>query len=611
MFDLNINNDKAKIKADYDFEIYQELKKVPDSAYNIEEDAWNIDTVYLKQLIKTLHDMNKNIENIIPKLRGITTNKKYSNKKDDQVIKTIRFKVLKENNKTLIVGFDYDQQVLNLVKQIEGRQYIPEQKAWKINRGNEDWLYEKLSELKYVDLSELLPYTSHNKKEKISLSPKNFPNSIHTPKEYQLRVAERLIENKKVINALEAGLGKTMITVMACEYLQKKTLIVCPATIKYTWEQEIYKVNPDADVIVLDSKSKWQDANYVIINYDILENFINEIEDANFEIVVFDEAHKLRGVDNRGRPSSKRAKLSLKIAKDKEYVFPITATPFINYTKDIFNLMVLVDHPSTNNWYIFANTYCNPVRTKFGTTFNGSSNQEQLNNRLYPRYMIRLKTEDHIDLPDRVRRFVPLKINMAKYNKAVKDYMDNRSSLEDNGKHLVYFQAMAKELSKEKAKHTVKIIKDAIEQNKSVVVFSKYKEVVNSLYDKFEAKAVKLHGDMTDKERHKAVEDFQNGDKTIFIGTIDAASEGITLTKSNYMIVNDFHWSPVVMVNQMEKRIHRLSQTQSCLIDYLYVPDAKLDQIQLEMLEQKLNDASLIVDGKKEEFFIEEIIKRF
>lgn len=607
MIDFKIIKDKAIIDLEYDFETYQELKKVPNATYN-NDDIWTIDTIYLRNLVKILNDMNKDVKHIIPKLRDITESKEYHYENKEEVIKTVRIKVLKENPKSLVIGFDYDQNVLNIIKQVEGRSYVAKSKAWRINKGNEDWLYNKLNELKYVDLTDLLPYTTHNSKEEISLSADDFPNSKLIPKDYQLYSAEQLIKNKKMINALEAGLGKTFITIMVSEYLKKKTLIISPATVKYNWRKEIHQVNPSANVVVLDSKSEWDDGDYVILNYDIVDRFIDEIEATNFEIIAFDEAHKLRGVNGKGNPSSKRAKLCLRIARNKEYVYPITATPYINQTKDIFNLMVLVEHPSTNNWYTFANTYCGVEVTNFGRTYNGSSNLEQLNNRLYPNYMLRLRAEDHVDLKGRVRNFIPLKINMNRYNEAVKEYMSNRDSCEKNGEHLVYLQAMRLELAKEKAKQATDMIKDLLEQNKQVVVFSNYKEIVNNLYDKFDKIAVKVHGDISDKERFDAVEAFQRGEKQVFVGTIQAASEGITLTKSHHMIVIDFHWSPVIMVKQMEARIDRLGQTERCIVNYLYAPDAKMDQLQLQMLEEKLSDSSLIVDGKTEEFFVDRLI---
>lgn len=602
------DNGRIEIDADYDFDLFQELKKVDDAFYDVENETWEIGDKFLKSLIKELDRMNVDISSGVKLLPSITEHEEYHWNIDEEIVKTVRISV-KENKKSLSIGFDYDPTVLDTIKSLEQRTFNPNNKTWRVNKEDADWLYNRLDELKYVELSSLKPHTSHNSKEEVSLTKADFPHITITPREFQMNTVNRIVNSGKVINALEAGLGKTPITVMACEYFNKKTLVVCPATIKYNWKNEIHKINPHANVVVLDGKSDWQDADYIVMNYDIIDRFIDDIMESEIAIAVYDEAHKLRGITNSGRPSSKRAELCLGIAEHMEHVLPITATPYVNQTKDIFNLLKVVEHPAAKNWYSFANAYCGAKRNSFGVTYNGSSNQEQLNSRLYPDYMIRLRTEDHEDLPERMRSFIPLKINMNKYNKAVQDYMDNLKSLETNGQHLVYMQAMRLELAKEKSKQAVNMIRDLLEQNKSVVVFSNYKNVVDKLHEKFERDAVKIHGDLTDKERAGAVDKFQSGDKKVFVGSVDAASEGITLTKSHHMLVIDFHWSPIIMVEQMEKRIHRMTQTQPCIVQYLYVQEAEIDRIQLSMLEDKLNDASMIIDGKKEEFFTDKIIK--
>lgn len=607
---LDIGDKNSILDIEYNFEAYQDIKKVEGSKYNPEDDTWEINNKYLKCFLNHIQTINVYAKDYI----SIANEKIRKHEVVDfsepvKVVKTIRVKILKENPKTYAIGFDYDKKVLELVKSIEGRVYNPKDKTWRISKDNIDWLYIKLEELGYVDTSELEPYIYHNSE--VKLSPADFPDATIVPKDYQLSTASQLLKYKKIINGLEAGLGKTAITIMACEYASKKTVIVCPASVKYHWEKEIYQINPNANVVVLNGKSKWDNADYVILNYDILDRFFDDIINSDIEIVVFDEAHKIRGVNNSGNPTSKRAKYSIQIADKMEYVFPITATPYINQTKDIFNLLKVIKHPIANNWYRFANTYCNPQRTRFGTSYNGSSNQKQLNERLYPHGLIRLKTEDYVDLPDRVRSFIPVEINMRSYNKAVEEYMLKRDSLETNGEHLVYLGAMRRELAIAKAKEAVRLANDILEQNKSVVLFTNYNSVVEYLHGHFKDNAVVVTGDVDAKSRQIAVDEFQVGEKKVFIGNIDAAGEGLTLTKSHNMIIVDLHWSPVVMVNQMEKRIHRLTQSQPCSILYLYVPEAKIEQKQLELLESKLNDSSMIIDGKKEEFFTDILIKSF
>jgi SWI/SNF-related matrix-associated actin-dependent regulator of chromatin subfamily A-like protein 1 len=610
---LNINGNKAEVTFDdYQFEAYQEAKMVRDAVYNMNNDSWSMDKQYAKDFLQRVGEFNIDIQEAMSIVKSNIDNhskvdtENVNNSND--VIKTVSVKV-KENSKSLTLSFDYDDAVRLVINDIESKVYNPKNKTYRIDKSEVEWLYVKLLEMDYVDADNLKPFTSYADREEITVSADNFPHSSIKPYPFQLDTVKQLLERKKIINALEAGLGKTAITVMACEYLQKKTVIVCPASVKENWKKEIHQINPNADVSVLYSDEEYKSAQYVVLNYDIMNKFIDNLLNDGFEVVAFDEAHKLRGVSQSGKPSSQRAKLAIKLADNMDYVFPITATPFVNQTKDIFNLLNVIDHPLGSKWWVFANTYCAPEKTAFGTTFKGSSNQEQLNKRLYPNSIVRIKTEDHIELPDRTRSFIPVKINMNKYNKQIKSYMDNRQSLEDNGKHLVELTIMRQTLAKEKAKEAVKMIKDYLDQEIFVVVFSNYTDVVYSIADKFKDDSVVITGDVDSKERQKAVEQFQSGKKKVFVGNIDAAGEGITLTKSHQMIVVDMHWSPVVMVNQMEKRIHRISQTQPVNVQYLYCEEASIDQGLLKMLESKLSDSSLILDGKKEDFFTDSLIK--
>ncbi|GLO66191.1 DEAD/DEAH box helicase [Oceanobacillus kimchii] len=607
---LQIEDRNARMKLDYDYEAFNLAKKVPDSTYNYIDDEWSFDKKYLKHYLKELYKMNFSIEEELKIINEQSDQHiKFSVHDSDNVVKTVKLNILKENQKSLVIGFNYDPKVLEIIKQTSNRSYVATKKAWRVQKSEIDWLKAKLNDLGYIDISELDEEGVEPDFNDIEIDiASQFPKIEIKPHNYQIDTLKMLLKYQKVINSLEAGLGKTAITVMAAEYLKKKTLIICPATVKLNWRKEIYQINRDADVSVLFAKDEWKSAQYVILNYDIIDRFLPEIMKEGFDIVVYDEAHMLRGVTNSGKPSSKRAKQAIKISTIASYVFPITASPFVNYVKDIFNLLVLIDCPTGDNWFNFSNKYCGAEYNGYGSTFNGASKLEELNSRLYPNYMIRMKTEDHIKLPERTRSFIPVDINIAKYNKVVKDYMKNRNSLVTNGQHLVYLTAMRKELAFSKAKHAEKMAKDLLDQNKSVVIFTNYTSVVEYLYEKFPNDAVFINGDVDTKDRHELVEQFQSGEKKVFIGNIDAAGVGITLTKSHHMIIVDMHWSPVVMVNQVEKRLHRLSQTNTVLVNYLYVQESDLEMKQLSMLEKKLNDSSMILDGKEEKFFVDEII---
>jgi hypothetical protein len=103
--------------------------------------------------------------------------------------------------------------------------------------------------------------------------------------------------------------------IAALESGAKKILIVCPSAVKINWEREIQYFQ-EMDTAIIEGK-RWKDAKFTIINYDILKNF-HEIPDknikeedicwdsqelvkANFDLIIIDEAHKLKNPNsNRG-----------------------------------------------------------------------------------------------------------------------------------------------------------------------------------------------------------------------------------------------------------------------------------------------------------------------
>ena len=152
---------------------------------------------------------------------------------------------------------------------------------------------EKLSEF-------WLPKGAIKKKEK-QIEKINYDSYQHRPPlEHQKKAIECLVANDKFILADDMGLGKTTSTVIASiERKSKKTLIICPASLKINWKREIENYT-DKTISIIEGK-KWVDSDYVILNYDILKNFhdpkkSNEsiILSSEFDLVIMDEAHYIQ-----------------------------------------------------------------------------------------------------------------------------------------------------------------------------------------------------------------------------------------------------------------------------------------------------------------------------
>lgn len=110
----------------------------------------------------------------------------------------------------------------------------------------------------------------------------------------------------------------------------------------------------------------------------------------------------------------------------------------------------------------------------------------------------------------------------------------------------------------------IDVLLQMLEDNRdeSIVVFSSFKQVIELVATRLlKAKIpyVKITGDVPAHARRTAVDDFQAERVRVFLGTIGAGGEGITLTSSSTVIFMDRDWSPA-RNSQAEDRLHRNGQ---------------------------------------------------
>lgn len=520
----------------------------------------------------------------------------------------IKIKAVKKNDK-IIISFPYNPDIVNAVKSLTNRKYDNMNKIWTIDKTEIKTLITKLQNIEDIDYSELEQYIVEVVEIDFNtIELKHLLNMTIKPFEHQLIAAKFLLYNKKAILADEMGGGKTKSSIIAMENIEGKKLIICPASLKYNWQKEIKQVNSEVTTFIVNGKG-WIDeevakADYIIINYDIVKKNLENIQKFTFTTLTCDEAHYIKAVTNAGKAGSTRADAVLSIAKNIEYVFLLTGTPISNHTKDIFNLLKAIDSPLSRKFFSFAQRYCGAKHNGYGWDFNGSSNKKELFEKLEKHMIRRLKSE-LLELPEKIRTFIPVSVNLKAYNSMIDDYMNNRSSYTTKGEHLVKLNAMRKLLADQKSNNTIDLITDIIEQNKQVVVFSNYKSVVEKIESHFKENNIEIatiQGDDNKEKREKAVTEFQDGKVKIIVCNIIAGGVGITLTASDTVIFNDFSWLPSDHA-QAEDRIHRIGQKNNCNIYYQYCQNAEIDEQMAELLNKKLLNINAVIDGKDESIF--------
>ena len=121
--------------------------------------------------------------------------------------------------------------------------------------------------------------------------------------------------------------------------------------------------------------------------------------------------------------------------------------------------------------------------------------------------------------------------------------------------------------------------------------------------NKFGKIAVGVTGKTPTKQRQLMVDKFQSDEKIkLFIGQIEAAGVGLTLTKSHATCFIEFGKTPAQHL-QAEDRVDRIGQeADNIQAYYLVLPDS-VDTDAMEVLNSHNSDISEVMDGKKEILF--------
>ena len=124
--------------------------------------------------------------------------------------------------------------------------------------------------------------------------------------------------------------------------------------------------------------------------------------------------------------------------------------------------------------------------------------------------------------------------------------------------------------------------------------------------------AAKVDGSVTGVNRDKAVQAFQNDDKIrLFIGNINAAGVGLTLTAASNVVFIELPWSPAIL-EQAEDRCHRIWQKDTVNIYDLLGVDTIEEKI-AKMLDNKRKILDTVLNGEKTtpESLLSELIKSY
>ncbi|MFH1777227.1 MAG: DEAD/DEAH box helicase [Candidatus Omnitrophota bacterium] len=384
----------------------------------------------------------------------------------------------------------------------------------------------------------------------------------------------------------EMGLGKTIQAIAASEIMARyfgieKVLVICPTTLKYQWKNEINHFSHcKAQVIhgmLLDRHRQYDDcanAFFKITNYDVIHRDIGAIMKWGPDLIILDEAQRIKNWKTRRAQSVKHLKSTFAIV--------LTGTPIENRLEELHSIVEFIDRYHLGPLFRFLH---NHQIVSIEGKITGYKDLNKIGKTLET-IMIRRKSEQVLkQLPERIDKnfFIPLTRQQEEIHEeyrvmvarlVTKWQRYHFLSEEDRQRLMMALQKMRMVcddtyLLDPSTNYGYKIdelelqLREILENpNVKVVIFSQWLRMMELIINMLNANKWEyafLHGGVPSAKRGCLIENFHN-DLTcrIFLST-EAGSVGLNLQNATFVVNVDLPWNPAVL-EQRISRVYRLGQ---------------------------------------------------
>lgn len=381
----------------------------------------------------------------------------------------------------------------------------------------------------------------------------------------------------------DMGLGKTLqvIAFFMGEKPKRPALIVAPSALLYNWYNEIQTFTPEARVLIADGEKSARekdirtamDYDFVITSYPLLRRDAELYKEISFSYCFIDEAQNIKNPKTMNALSVKNVRADIK--------FALTGTPVENSLLELWSIFDYVMKGFLYSAAEFKRRYEIPI-TKEGDA--GAS--RSLRTKIKPFILRRMKDEVLYELPEKIENtmyaeLVPEQKQLyASYLATAKDR--TLSLLQDgsaDGKfqiltlltrlrqiccHPALFDTAYKNESG-KLEMLMDIIDSAIDSGHRLLIFSQFTSMLNIIEKKLSQRKIeffRLDGSTKPYDRMEMSEQFNLGQRSVFLISLKAGGTGLNLTGADMVVHYDPWWNPAVM-DQATDRAYRIGQKRA------------------------------------------------
>ena len=541
------------------------------------------------------------------------------------------------------VSFEYDSNLVSIIKNMGTRVYIPDRKTWEIPESAVPMLMIRLRDYDVLLRGEM----RHETPESHAQLPSGF---VFTTKPYKHQMEGVIygLEHESFLLGDDQGMGKTkeIIDLAMCRKQTdglKHCLIICGINgNKYNWADEVkihsredswilgtrFTKRPPIKMIEGSTKDKMEDLNNIphqffwitnietlrggrfkenqgkrtVMRFPIAEKIQELCDRGIIGMIAFDEAHKAKNPDSQ----QGRALLSIDCKGPK---IPMSGTFVLNNPLDLY-LPLRWSGFETHSFYAYKQHYCK-MGGFGGKEIVGYKNLDELRS-MVSKVMLRRVKGDVLDLPPKVHtiEWVDAYPEQKSLYKEVRDQVrDNIDKVKVHPDPLSemlrlrqvtgYPGILSSTVTKSaKMDRMEEIVEDEVSVGGKAIIFSNWSEMTNVIRHKLKKyNPAYITGEVGSVQRMKEKDRFQNDPNCkVMIGTIGALGTGFTLTAAQLVIFVDEPWNRGIK-DQAEDRAHRIGTRGTVRVVTILTRDT-VDEGVYNLVQKKGKMADLLVDGK-------------
>lgn len=412
------------------------------------------------------------------------------------------------------------------------------------------------------------------------------------------------------ILADDMGLGKTLQTITyVLANPGTRTLIVCPTSLAYNWQDEFSKFAPQIATQIIsgtpqeraDLMQQSTDVPVWITTYPLIRKDVDLYKAQIFDACFIDEAQFIKNPTSLGAKAVK--------AVQAKHRFALTGTPIENTLSELWSIFDFVMPGFFGRYRQFEECYEKPILRD-----RDSVQMQKLRRKIRPFVLRRMKKEVLTELPDKIetRRMAEMG---AKQRKIYESYLariqmelagDEENTPGGNRMQVLAALTRLRQICCHPATFAsnyhggsgkldllMEQLPDILEGGHSVIVFSQFTSMLSIIAHELKQRNIPffyLAGSTSAQERKREVKEFNRGEVKVFLISLKAGGTGLNLTGADTVIHFDPWWNPAVE-DQATDRAYRIGQKKKVQVIKYVMKDSIEEKIyELQKRKKQLSD---------------------